>query len=273
MDLAIAIIDTSPLKGFAKLAIESTLASVAAKRVVCFSDAAFFPGADFVQINPIRSIRQYSEFVLSGLPHFISEDRLLLIQWDGFAVHRSSWKPEFLEYDYIGAPWPDVPEPRSVGNGGFSLRSKHLLESIAALGIHTSETIAKGDLEDVLICQTFGHQLEMAGVKFAPPSIACDFSFETGSLPTPSFGFHGSFNFPFYFSEDFLVANVDELLSRVRNPRALALFVFNAFRVGYHSSIDSVLRGIWHSRPELVEQIQQAFTAAGIRLPLPLLNS
>ena len=37
------------------------------------------------------------------------------------------WRDEFLEYDYIGAPW-NVPagSRNNIGNGGFSLRRKFL---------------------------------------------------------------------------------------------------------------------------------------------------
>ena len=44
-----------------------------------------------------------------------------------------SWGVEarvpFLDYDFIGAPWPEGQEENSllVGNGGFSLRSKSKL--------------------------------------------------------------------------------------------------------------------------------------------------
>ena len=45
----------------------------------------------------------------------------------------AAWRPEFLDYDYIGAVWPHVLDKYNVGNGGFSLRSKALLEACRAL--------------------------------------------------------------------------------------------------------------------------------------------
>jgi len=60
----------------------------------------------------------------------------LLVQPDGFVINPDKWDNQFFEYDYIGAPWEQVPhsyldpwgKPHRVGNGGFSFRSKKLLD-------------------------------------------------------------------------------------------------------------------------------------------------
>ena len=36
----------------------------------------------------------------------------------------------FIEYDYIGAPWENSQHGYYVGNGGFSLRNKNLMIQI-----------------------------------------------------------------------------------------------------------------------------------------------
>ena len=56
--------------------------------------------------------------------HFYGE-KILIYQEDSYLFHTNNMD-EFLEYDYIGAPWPDNQDDNSygVGNGGFSLRSK-----------------------------------------------------------------------------------------------------------------------------------------------------
>ena len=73
------------------------------------------------------------------LGEYIHTDYVLLIHYDGFVIHPEKWRDEFLQYDYIGSPWP-VPKPGQrhcyhdiygnlcrVGNS-VSLRSKRLLE-------------------------------------------------------------------------------------------------------------------------------------------------
>jgi hypothetical protein len=58
-------------------------------------------------------------------------------------VRPELWSNDFLEYDYIGAPWmysdtsyiTDEGEHVPVGNGGFCLRSKKFLEMPTKLGL------------------------------------------------------------------------------------------------------------------------------------------
>jgi hypothetical protein len=84
------------------------------------------------QIKPIESIYDYSEFVIKELANYFTTSHVLMAQWDGFIWQTAMWSNEFLQYDYIGAPWPDkflvkgIPRHFNVGNGGFSLRSRRL---------------------------------------------------------------------------------------------------------------------------------------------------
>jgi hypothetical protein len=67
----------------------------------------------------------YSELLMtkSFWENFMGE-KILIYQEDSYIFHNKI-KP-FLNYDYIGAPWPQNQDDNSagVGNGGFSLRSK-----------------------------------------------------------------------------------------------------------------------------------------------------
>ena len=58
----------------------------------------------------------YSEFVIRELHKYVDTSHCLLVQWDGYVLNPKSWLPQFLDYDYIGAPW----NGNVVGNGGFS---------------------------------------------------------------------------------------------------------------------------------------------------------
>lgn len=171
-------------------------------REIRFGDAVFFTdnidktpfGSSDIRcelIRPLRSREAYSNFILKGLASRNTCEHVLIIQWDGFVCDPRAWRNEFLSYDYIGATWPHFPPPFNVGNGGFSLRSKRLLDALA------SERFASQHPEDVAICHDWRPALEADfGIRFAPPEVAEQFSFERGEKVGPTFGFHGLFNIP-----------------------------------------------------------------------------
>jgi len=156
-------------------------------------------------VEPIASIKAYSKFCITNLYKYVDTPFVLVAQHDGFVLDASLWQAEFLNYDYIGAPfllgsWAQEVQgiPKSefstllVGNGGFSLRSRKLL-------CLTSELVDSGDIvlgvpEDWLMCYTYRALLESHGIKFAPPAVADVFSFEGRTKDNhtwkQSFGFH-----------------------------------------------------------------------------------
>tara|TARA_A100001515_G_scaffold144850_2_gene150371 strand:- start:696 stop:1454 length:759 start_codon:yes stop_codon:yes gene_type:complete len=141
---------------------------------------------------------------------YIFDDFCLNIQHDSTIIDIEKWDNRFMHYDYIGAPWPmhiiqasdmvagRIEEiPNVVGNGGFSLRTRAFVEESAKLGWEHKN-------EDLNICVFNYDTMTSAGIKFAPPELAAQFSKEH---PTPfgnfnrnmlfsynSFGFHGEFN-------------------------------------------------------------------------------
>lgn len=150
-----------------------------------------------VKIDPIRSMREYSEFILKKMNDFIDTDFALVIQHDGFILNPDAWNDQFLQYDYIGAPlWVDG--RYVVGNGGFSLRSKKLLEVLQHDDSILVEEI-EGERyclnEDWIISVIKREYLESRGILFAPVEIAKKFSFEgnkaDGPMWSSQFGFHG----------------------------------------------------------------------------------
>ncbi|MFM6811478.1 MAG: DUF5672 family protein, partial [Dolichospermum sp.] len=102
------------------------------------------------------------------LNSFIETEFCLVTQGDGFIINPQFWSEEFLNYDYIGAPWRkqshlvnsqgqtvnilDLNKNR-VGNGGFSLRSKRLLELCSELDFDNIQTSSLS--EDLIICYYF----------------------------------------------------------------------------------------------------------------------
>jgi Protein of unknown function (DUF5672) len=138
----------------------------------------------------INSISEYSTFMLRGLCSHLETSHLLVAQWDGFVIDPSRWDPAFLECDYIGAPWRDLPGEMAVGNGGFSLRSRRLLHALLDPDIRVTHP------EDLSICRVNRGILQgRHGIRFASRALADHFSYERIEPPGSTFGFHGLFNF------------------------------------------------------------------------------
>jgi len=143
-------------------------------------------------IAPIRSKQEYSQFILKELGQYIATPWVPLVQWDGYVVGPSAWTDEFLAYDYIGARWPFYTDGMAVGNGGFSLRSKRLLNALSSDSAFTPDATTG---EDELIGRAFRPALETNyGIRFAPEDVADRFSVEIAPTPGPTFGFLGLFN-------------------------------------------------------------------------------
>ncbi len=140
----------------------------------------------------------YSDFMLYKLKDYIQTDFALVVQYDGYVIRPNQWRDEFLDYDYIGAPWlknlhftKDGVNVR-VGNGGFSLRSKKLLEAPTKLNLPFTDNGTGYFNEDGNLCVYHRKVLEENGIKFAPVSVASMFSREkvcNDSYHRP-FGFH-----------------------------------------------------------------------------------
>lgn len=111
---------------------------------------------------------------------------------DGFVVHPEMWREEFLDYDYIGAPWPLPPEGDTttyrdrdgnicrVGNSA-GIRSKRLMDFPKKAGIPWEGEYAYGRMwyyEDGFICCKIRHLLEAEGMRIAPLSVAKYYSHE-----------------------------------------------------------------------------------------------
>jgi hypothetical protein len=155
-------------------------------------------GVRIKKIPPLTSKDDYSVFILKKLAEYIKTDWVMIVQWDGFVVDPSAWMPEFLHYDYIGAEWLWHEDGMTVGNGGFSLRSKKLLRLCA-----DRLDWEVGYNEDELICKKYRSVLESDhGIRFAPVEIARRFSYEEIRPEYPTFGFHGAFNMWRHLSDE-----------------------------------------------------------------------
>jgi hypothetical protein len=163
--------------------------------------------------GPLRlrapGIDDYSKFFIYDLWQHIDTEFCLVIQGDGYVINPHLWTKEFLDFDYIGAPWPisrrayidPFGKNQRVGNGGFSLRSRHLLTTPQRIEIpfdvNSSDFynhFGAGSLaEDGNICVHNKHLYVQDGNRFAPVELAVKFSQER-RVPEAkgimSFGFH-----------------------------------------------------------------------------------
>ncbi len=137
-----------------------------------------------------KDIDEWSYKAIYELPQHVDKGYALIVHADGFVVNPDSWRMDFYDYDYIGAPWPLPHDDFSyrdihgnivrVGNG-VSLRSKKLMQLAIDLKLPW-EPFHGFYNEDGFICAKNRHIYEANGMKFAPLDIAKYFSHE---VPIP----------------------------------------------------------------------------------------
>lgn len=151
-------------------------------------------GAVKMLTEPLFSGREaYSKFCLTEMYKYVDTEHFLIIHPDSMVVNPWAWDDKWLQYSLIGADWPWLPERESCGNGGFSLRSRKMMEYVATLKLDRYHE------EDVVLCELRPH-LEEKGFKFAPRSECRKFSMEAwgwdymeaGRNYAGQFGYHGS---------------------------------------------------------------------------------
>ena len=261
-NIAIAIVDTYKNKEMAKLAIEQSMQFKKINNVYIFSDEAFYTGAIFVEIPEITSITQYSDILLNLVPKKIDEN-LLVVQWDGFVLNPKEWLNCYFDYDYIGAPhYLGNKGYAEVGNGGFSYRSRRLLNALSELNVDIDPLSSKPQIEDVIICSNKRKELEEMSIKFATVEIAKQFSYQQGEYdinPEKIFGFHGPQNFPNFFNEGALLELLPNIIPRINNLITITMFLESC----KHNKMDYLFQKtlkLVNSYPDMVKKIDQALT-------------
>ena len=237
--LSICCLETRP--SHIERAAAAVIRTVAAVKVDCiywFSNSPFpgrLPGIEIVSTRVDRAFDDFFDDVnyicLRLIPQVVATDFTLLVQWDGFAVNAGAWDRRFLRYDYVGACWlwmwggGRFSRWRGpiVGNGGFSLRSRRLLDALLRIDlkwrpeewradprIERQEYFVAGANqrkylpEDLIISLWYRKILEADfGIRFCPPRLANKFSVESPGQFTQrwlgrSFGFHGPNAAPHY---------------------------------------------------------------------------
>ena len=166
-----------------------------------------FSEIEYVSI-PEMDLDGYCKFLVEDLYKYFDTSHCLLIQEDSFVVNPNEWNDDFLNFDYIGAPWTKTVSPKKnlnidllnnrVGNGGFSLRSKKLALVCKELNFSDLKFKFSINNEDIIICHYLYDYMKKKDIKFAPIKLASNFSMEDektnnqyGYDINKVFGFHG----------------------------------------------------------------------------------
>ncbi len=146
------------------------------KKALEYSSRNIEFGAVMNIIQDCPDINAWNKAIVFDLGSYIKTDFALLVHPDGYVVHPECWNPKWLEYDYIGSPWPLPTDDYSyrdingklhrVGNS-VSLRSKKLLDLPKKINMEWRAFHGNTN-EDGAICVNYRHLFEEAGCKFAP---------------------------------------------------------------------------------------------------------
>jgi hypothetical protein len=191
----------------ARLAVEDCLKYVDFGEVIICSDQFHelkIPGARYEHVENFGNKIEFCEYSWYGIPDLVRTGCALLIQWDSWIINPAMWRGEFLSFDYIGPPWW-YNDGLNVGNSGFNLRSKRLMDFL----VRHRDTYPMRHPEDEVLCRRYRPSLEETGdFKWASDSIASDFAFERTGFSGAHFGFHGTFNWPRVLEYDRLIERV-----------------------------------------------------------------
>ena len=182
-----------------------------------------YPDIEYVSI-PQMNMSGQNRLLLKNLHKYFETSHCLYVQADSFVVNASSWKDEFLDFDYIGAPWTNEVKinpnlvlnlKNTVGCGGFSLRSRKLLETTAKINFDSLKFPTEN--EDIIVCHYLYEEMLKKGIRFAPPELAAQFAMEHektnnsyGYDVNSVFGFHGKHLRDFFLKKYILRSSIGE---------------------------------------------------------------
>jgi tetratricopeptide (TPR) repeat protein len=143
-----------------------------------------------------------------------------------------------------------------VGNGGFSLRSRKLLEALQ------DPRIELVDAEDETICRTCRPLLERDhGIRFGSEALADRFSFEAAYPIGKQFGFHGLFNFCRTVAPDEIASLAPDFSDAIAQSPQLGALLRNCLALGFWPASAAIARRILAVEPGQPEAAQALATA------------
>ncbi len=195
-------------------------------------------------VDTVRSMEHYNDFMVNDLVNYCETEFALIFQWDGFITRADRWAPEFMKYDYVGAPWFDeMVVDTEVGNGGFSLRSRRLLEACARVARPAGEN------EDSFVCRTV--VANSPDLSVAPVAVARAFAVENASWSGNSFGFHGSWHFPQFMADEEVIERLPLQTARFWQTQQALYWIHAATAAGKFDLARSILETSQALRPDV----------------------
>jgi hypothetical protein len=227
-------------------ALKKTLEQIKPAKTIFFTDI-LQQDDDFecVLIDRFKSVEDYNHFIFKQLGDYIETSHVLVIQHDGHPLSEKAWTDEFLNYDYIGAPWTYT-DGRNVGNGGFSLRSRNLQRILQKPEFEFYSP------EDEKIGRYYRQTLELKyGMKFAPEALAHRFSYEMHKPLQPTFGFHN------YFHSSYREPVILKRSGAMGDVIMLEPVMEEFYKRGYRVILDTPIAymGLFYQHPYTIEHI------------------
>jgi hypothetical protein len=133
-------------------------------------NGSWYTPIPYETLNGSMILNAYSDFCIRHLWKYFDTSHCLIVQHDGWIENPAAWRDEWLEWDYIGcvADWSSPGAGGKGGCGGFSLRSRRLMELAARIATKTHE-------EDIVLSHAKPRgqrdDFEAAGMRFAPNSV------------------------------------------------------------------------------------------------------
>lgn len=143
-------------------------------------------GMKIIWDESIKSIDDWNKAVIYDLWKYVDTHFVMLVHADGYVVRPDLWRDEFLDYDYIGAPWPQPQDDYSYrdyfgnvidGGNSVSIRSIDMLKAPFDLELPWKSYYGNTN-EDGFLCCHNRHILQARGLRFAPIEVAKHFSKE-----------------------------------------------------------------------------------------------
>jgi hypothetical protein len=144
-----------------------------------------------------------------------------------------------------------------MGNGGFSLRSRRLLELSQTLHFDPNSAYDGDWVEDQVICVEGRRRLELEGIRFATKTQGKTFSREHPMGWQKTLGFHAGFQIPYYLTKLEFIDWMDHIDPIIFQGKSLYLTFYGLHQRGWYDVARSFMRYGQRHNPNWVELVMK----------------
>jgi len=202
-------------KGLSTLSINKSLNCNWISNVYTISNQPFFPGSKNIPLH--SNFKKARIDAYKTLLESSSEDHYIFTNWDSFVSSPMSWDGRYTSLDFIGTPaWIDE-HAYFLYNLNFSFISRKLIFSLIADYEYST------NINPLQSWSNYGllehtKKLTAMGLIFADQATTQSLCYESGPVLKNTFGVSCSANFPYFLTENDLLINADEIISRQLTP-------------------------------------------------------